>query len=71
MMFVPLLVCLLTLALKIQLAGSGSKTVLLVDPLTIDVLVGYTFTVNVTVVDVADLFGFEFYLAYNTTFQML
>lgn len=58
----------LTLCFKIQPAKTESEAIIYVDPSTIEVLIGSVFTINVSVSDVADLFGFEFYLAYDTTF---
>jgi len=61
------LALLLALALNISRVQGPSETVLRVDPSTTEVSVGSDFTNNISVADVAALFGFQFRLGYNTT----
>jgi len=51
---------------NIKPVESAPRTMLIVDPSTNEVYIGNDFAVNVTVANVADLFGFEFFLTYNT-----
>jgi len=67
-MLLTMLLGTLTLAFNIGTASNASpETFLCLTPSTIRVRVGDHFSINVTLEDVADFFGFEFYLGYNTT----
>ena len=67
-MMTLLLVGMLTLAFNIQKAESPESARIYVDPLISYAGVGETFSINVNVADIANLYGFEFKLGYNTIF---
>lgn len=62
-----LLMCMLTLAFNTRPILAEPEAILYVDPAETKALVGSDFTVNVTVADVVDLYGFGFCLGYNTS----
>jgi len=67
-MLTLLLTSMLTLAFNIQPIYSELQTTLYIDPAAMEASVTDDFAINVSVSAVFDLFGFEFYLGYNTTF---
>lgn len=67
-MLILLLISMLTLAPLIQLTLSEPETMLYIDPSETKVFVGNTFIIHVNLADVIDLYGYDIWLSYNTTF---
>ena len=63
-MLTLMLTCMLALAFNIQ-PIKASTTIVSVDPLISTALVGETFTINITVTDVANLYGGQFNLTFS------
>jgi PKD repeat protein len=63
-----LLACILTLLFKVQLIRGDATALVFVDPPSQYVELGDSFTVNVSITDVSNLFGYEFDLYYPNNF---
>jgi len=65
---IPILILLTSLlSLTFPLSAEATTTALCVNPVTSKVLVDKTFTINISIANVTDLYGWEFKLYYNNT----
>jgi phage baseplate assembly protein W len=65
---IPILILLMSLlSLTFPLSAEATTTTLYVDPATSKVLVDKTFTINISIANVTNLYGWEFKLYYNNT----